>query len=328
MQHAYTSSNRFRSLLGLALSLATTAATAQTITPVSFDGKASYSQNFDGMGATGTAYPAGWGAVRLSGTGTVNQPLDLGPSDGSGTNISGGVYNVGTNGDTDRALGAVSSNSTAPAFGAAFTNGSSAAISSLTISFRTEQWRSGERADITEVLAFEYSLDATNLYSGTWTSVPALNVLEVANSNTSQGGLDGNATANSANVMAGVTGLSWAAGKTMWIRFKDTNDAGTDALLAVDDFSLRAGTATGVKSALNAGNVLVYPNPATDQLTIRVAGRTSKADVTVTDLLGRTVLKGTSDAAGNFSLRTLPSGNYVVLVQDGATLTSHKISKQ
>ncbi|SET73248.1 T9SS type A sorting domain-containing protein [Hymenobacter actinosclerus] len=329
MQHAYTSSNRFRSLLGLALGLAATAATAQTVTPVSFNGTTPYTQNFDGMGTAGMAYPAGWGAVRLGGSGTngaINAPLDLSVTAGEAN--SGGTYNVGSTNDPDRALGSIGSGSTIPAFGAAFTNGSAAAVTSLTISFRTEQWKSGSRDDQNEILAFEYSLDATNLYSGTWTAVPALDVKEVANSNTGGTPLDGNAAANSANVTGSISGLSWAAGKTMWIRFKDADNAGTDALLAVDDFSLRAGTATGVKSALNAGNVLVYPNPTADQLTIRVAGRTSKAAVTVTDLLGRTVLKGSSDAAGNFSLRTLPAGNYVVLVQDGATLTSHKISKQ
>ncbi|RFP65263.1 T9SS C-terminal target domain-containing protein [Hymenobacter lapidiphilus] len=326
MQHTYTSSTRFRSLLGLALGLAATAATAQTVTPVSFNGTAPYTQNFDVMGPNGVAYPAGWGAVRLSGTGAANTPLDLTTTTGDA--VSGGVYNVGAANDPDRAFGSIASGSTVPAFGAAFTNSSSATISSLTLAFRTEQWKSGSNVDVVEVLAFEYSLDATNLFTGTWTAVPALNVVEVANANISGTPLDGNLAANSANVTAGITGLSWAAGKTMWIRYKDANDFGTDALLAIDNFSLRSGTATGVSSAKLTGNVLVYPNPATDQLTIRVAGRATKAAVTVTDLLGRTVLKGTADAAGNFSLRSLPAGNYVVLVQDGETLTSHKVSKQ
>ncbi|MBT2556609.1 T9SS type A sorting domain-containing protein [Hymenobacter sp. ISL-91] len=87
-------------------------------------------------------------------------------------------------------------------------------------------------------------------------------------------------------------------------------------------------TPTGVSSAKLAGNVLVYPNPATDQLNIRVAGRATKAAVTVTDLMGRTVLKGKAAADGTFSLRSLPAGNYMVLVQDGNTQTSHKVSKQ
>ncbi|NVO30494.1 T9SS type A sorting domain-containing protein [Hymenobacter lapidiphilus] len=329
MQHAYTSSTRFRSLLGLALGLAATAATAQTVTPVSFNGTTPYSQDFNSMGTTGstsTTYVPGWSGLRLSGTGIANETLNPVVTDGSAN--SGAVYSVGTTGTLDRALGAISSNSTAPAFGAAFLNGSSAAITILTISFRTEQWKSGSALDITEVLAFEYSFDATSLSTGTWTAVPALDVKEVANSNNANTAIDGNLAANSANVTAGLTGLNWAAGQTMWIRFKDTNDGGNDALLAIDDFTLRSGTTTSVSSAKLTGNVLVYPNPATDQLTIRVAGRATKAAVTVTDLMGRTVLKGTAAADGTFSLRSLPAGNYMVLVQDGKTQTSHKVSKQ
>ncbi|NVO86694.1 T9SS type A sorting domain-containing protein [Hymenobacter terrestris] len=326
MQHAYTPSNRFRSLLGLALGLAATAATAQTVTPVSFNGTTVYNQNFDVMGATGVAYPAGWGAVRLSGSGAANTPLDLTTTTGDA--VSGGVYNVGATNDPDRALGSIGSGTTVPAFGAAFTNGSGAAISSLTLAFRTEQWKSGSNVDVVELLAFEYSLDATSLSTGTWTAVTALNAVEVANANISGTPLDGNAAANSANVTAGITGLSWGAGQTMWIRYKDANDFGTDALLAIDNFSLRSGTTTSSSSAKLVGNVLVYPNPATDQLTIRVAGRATKAAVTVTDLMGRTVLKGTAAADGTFSLRSLPAGNYMVLVLDGNTQTSHKVSKQ
>lgn len=326
MQHTYSSKNLFRSLLGLALGLGATAATAQTIVPVSFNGTAAYTQNFDGIGVNGTTYPAGWGGLRLSGTGTANQALDLTATVGDAT--SGAVYHAGSANDPDRALGSIASGSTVPAFGAAFTNSSTATISNLTLAFRTEQWKSGSAADIVEVLAFEYSLDATSLSTGTWTAVPALNVVEVANANVSAAALDGNAAANSANVTGAITGLSWAAGRTMWIRFKDTNDGGTDALLAIDNVSLRSGTATGIRSALKAGNVLVFPNPAADQVTIKIAGRATKADVTVTDLLGRTVLQGSAAADGTFSLRTLPAGQYLVLVQEGDVLTSHKISKQ
>lgn len=85
---------------------------------------------------------------------------------------------------------------------------------------------------------------------------------------------------------------------------------------------------TGIRQALNAGNVRVFPNPAADNLTIQVAGRAAKATVTVTDLTGRAVLKGTSALDGSFSLHSLRAGQYIVLVQDANTLTSHKIVKQ
>lgn len=85
---------------------------------------------------------------------------------------------------------------------------------------------------------------------------------------------------------------------------------------------------TGTRTALNAGNVRVFPNPVANNLTIQVAGRAAKATVTVTDLAGRTVLQGSSALDGSFSLNSLRAGSYILLVQDGSTLTSHKIVKQ
>jgi Secretion system C-terminal sorting domain len=158
--------------------------------------------------------------------------------------------------------------------------------------------------------------------------VTALNVPEVANSITTAAALNGNDAANSANVNGTISGISWGAGSTMWIRWKDNNDNGTDALLAVDNFSLSRGTTTSTRNSLTAGNVRVFPNPAADNLTIQVAGRAAKTAVTVTDLMGRTVLKGTSALDGTFGLNALRAGQYILLVQDGNTLTSHKIVKQ
>jgi Secretion system C-terminal sorting domain len=325
MQHPYTSKNLFRTLLGLGLSLGTVAASAQT--PISVTAGSVYTQNFNGIGPTGTAYPTGWSGLRFAGTGTVGQALDLTATDGSAN--SGGVYNVGSANDTDRAMGTISSNSTTPAFGVAFTNATGAAVTQVNVAYRGEQWRSGAFDTQNEVLAFEYSLDATSLTTGTWTAVTALNVTELANANTSNTALNGNDPANRASLVGTLTGLSWAAGTTMWIRWKDNNEPGNDAMLAVDDFAISTGTTPlSIRKALTAGNVRVFPNPAADNLTIQVAGRTGKTAVTVTDLAGRTVLQGTSALDGSFSLNALRAGSYILLVQDGTTLTSHKIVKQ
>ena len=79
-----------------------------------------YTQNFDGMGATGTSLPANWSAIRASGTGTSG--ADLSPIADNGSANSGGVYNVGTTNSTERALGSLGSGSTVPAFGISFIN--------------------------------------------------------------------------------------------------------------------------------------------------------------------------------------------------------------
>lgn len=327
MSHSYASKNVFRALLGLGLSLGTVAASAQTVSPISVTSGAVYTQNFDGISPTGTAYPAGWSGLRFSGTGTVGQFLDLTATDGSAG--SGGVYNVGTANDPDRAMGSISSNSTTPAFGVAFTNATGAAVTRVNVAYRGEQWKSGALDTQNEVLAFEYSLDATSLVTGTWTPVAALNVTELANANTSNTAINGNDAANRASLVGSLTGITWPAGTTMWIRWKDNNDTGNDALLAVDDFTLSTGaTPLSTRNSLTTGSVRVFPNPAANNLTIQVAGRATKTSVTVTDLAGRTVLQGSSALDGSFSLNSLRAGSYILLVQDGSTLTSHKIVKQ
>lgn len=328
MQHSYTSKAAFRGLLGLLLGAgACVSASAQTVTPVSVAAGAIYQQNFDGIGVTGTTYPAGWSAVRLGGTGTLNQVLDLSATDGSAT--SGGIYHVGLANDPDRAFGTIASGSTVPAFGAAFTNGTGAAVTRVNMAFRGEQWKSGSAVDLTEVLAFEYSLDATSLTTGTWTAVTALNVTEVANANVSTAAINGNEAANRAAIAGSITGINWPAGTTMWIRWKDTNDGGTDALLAVDDFAISTGTtALASRNAIAATNVAIFPNPTAEAVTIQVSGRAQKAAVTVSDLMGRTVLRGTAAADGTFSLRSLQAGNYVVKVQNGDSFSTHKVTKQ
>ncbi|HPT04756.1 MAG TPA: hypothetical protein PLG86_06415, partial [Bacteroidales bacterium] len=68
-------------------------------------GNLTYNENFDAMGPTGTTYLPGWTGVRFAGTGAIGQTLTLIVSDGSGSNLSGGVYNAGTTDATDRAMG-------------------------------------------------------------------------------------------------------------------------------------------------------------------------------------------------------------------------------
>lgn len=327
MHHSYSSRFTLRSLFALTLGLGFSAvAFAQT--PISIgSATAVYNQNFDGIGAAGTTYPTGWTGLRSSGSGTANETLPPVVTDGSAS--SGAIYNVGTTNATDRALGSLASGTTVPAFGAVFTNGTGAAITRVNIGFRAEQWRSGQNTANDEVLAFEYSLNATSLSTGTWVAATALNVTEPANSNTSAAALNGNATGNFANISASLTGISWPAGTTMWIRWTDTNDAGTDALLAVDNFAISTGTTPlSTRSAAANSTVSVYPNPANDVVSVRINGKASTAPITVSDLTGRKVLSGTAAADGTFSLRSLPAGSYVVSVQDGATSATYKVVKQ
>ncbi|UOQ67322.1 T9SS type A sorting domain-containing protein [Hymenobacter volaticus] len=328
MPHNYSPNFKLRSLFTLTLGLGfSLTAFAQALTPISISSAATvYNQNFDGLGATGTTYPTGWTGLRLTGTGTALEALNPVVSDGSSN--TGAIYNVGSTAATDRAIGSLASASTEPAFGAVFSNQTGAAITRVNIAARTEQWRSGSNNAVNEIVAFEYSLNATSLSTGTWTAVTTLDLNERATTTTAAAAIDGNLAANSAAINGSIT-LNWPANTTMWIRWKDTDNLNSDALIAVDNFAISTGTTPlATRNAEKNSTVSVFPNPTTDALHIHTSGKGVKASVTVADLTGRELLSGTTAADGTFDVRSLPAGSYTITVNDGTESSVHKVVKR
>ncbi len=194
-------------------------------------------QNFDTLANTGTTnaittLPSGW---TFAETGTGANTIYA--ADNGGLN-TGNTYSYGSTGSTERAFGTLLSGSVTSTVGASFTNNTGTTITQLDIAYTGEQWRLGavSRADH---LDFAYSLDASNLSTGTWTPISSLTFTAPIQSGT-VGALDGNAVANRTAVSASITGLSIAPGATIWIRWSDFNATSSDDGLAIDDFSLTA----------------------------------------------------------------------------------------
>jgi len=213
-------------------------------------GQLTYNETFDGMGATGTTYLTGWTGVRYAGTGTVGATLPL--IVGAGTANSGGVYNLGSTGSGERALGTLGSGSTVPRMGASFLNSTGSAISYIGLTGVMEQWRTGTSNTTTEVWVFEYSLDATDLLTGTWTPVTNFDLVEKITSSTVADSLVGNLPANQTDLTASIPGLSWANGGTIWIRWSDANDVGSDGVCAIDNFVMTVSNAAVASIAVNS----------------------------------------------------------------------------
>ena len=199
-------------------------------------GAHTYNENFNGMGSAGTIYPNGWTAIRYAGSGTANATLAVVVTDGSAN--SGAVYNVGTTTANERAFGSLASGSTVPRFGASFSNNTGTSITSLTLAGVMEQWRVGDNA-VVEVVAFEYSTDATDLQTGTWTPITNFDLVEKRTTTTVAAAVDGNLPENQTGINASIN-LAWSSGSTLWIRWSDVNATGADALLAIDDLSITA----------------------------------------------------------------------------------------
>ena len=195
-----------------------------------------YTQDFNTLSNTAgsttnvLAIP-GWFMTETGGGARDNEQYAVDPG-GSNT---GDTYSYGSAAATDRALGGLQAGTLIPNFGAAFTNNTGDIISSITISYTGEQWRLGTAAR-TDQLNFEYSTNATDLVTGTWTNVAALNF--VSPTTVTVGAKDGNAAANRTALTSNITGLSIANGATFWIRWADFNATGADDGLSVDDFSI------------------------------------------------------------------------------------------
>jgi len=192
-----------------------------------------YSQDFNTLASSGTSSttPGDWFFSEAGGNANTTYTA------GTGSSSTGDTYSFGATSAADRALGGLRSGPLIPTFGAVFQNNAGSLISSLQISYTGEQWRLGA-AGRADRIDFQYSFDATSLITGTWLDA---NALDFSSPNTSSAGaLDGNSAANRTLLNATLSGLSWSAGSTMWIRWTDLDVTGADDGLAVDDFSIVA----------------------------------------------------------------------------------------
>jgi hypothetical protein len=256
-------------------------------------GQLTYNESFDGMGASGTTYLNGWTAIRYAGTGTIGDVLPLTVSDGSSN--SGAMYNVGTTAANDRAFGSLASGSTVPRFGAAFLNSTGSSITAIDLAGVMEQWRSGSSNTVNEIDAFEYSLDATSLTSGTWVAVSSFDLVEKIISSTTAAALDGNLPENQTAISASITGINWTSGAQIWIRWSDVNDLGSDGICAIDNLVMTVTT----------GNVTVDPEPTN-----------YPADFTASSA-GIMINTSWTDATG----AQLPAG-YLIKISTSASITA------
>jgi|GEM_PF-1250253 len=305
------------------------AAAGQSIQITSFG--TPLTETFDGMGSAGTTYPAGWTAIRFGGTGTVGAMLTLGVTEGSA--ITGNVYNAGTTGANDRALGTLASGTTVPAFGASFTNKTGGVIGKVDVAGIMEQWRSGSSNTVNEVVRFEYSLNATALNNGSWTALTDMDLLEKLTTTTVAAAVNGNDPANQTAISGSVAGITWKPDSILWIRWVDTDDSGSDGLYAIDNFSITvyrpSGLADGDGTAIvrnpNLNNSDVFKRNVSSQIAEIVVTGTTTGTVTSVSIDVPTGWTGLSSA--NVSLSGAGfSGAIVAVSGSKITLSNASIS--
>lgn len=274
-----------------------------------------YIEDFSGMGASQTDFIPGWTAINVANGATLSMSVS------DGTTSVGNVYNVGAVGSEERAFGTIADAIITPALGAVFTNNTGGIVSKISIQTRMEQWRESGNAAINETVAFSYSLDATSLNSGTWTTVTALDLKEKLTVATSNLAVNGNLASNYSLLSNIITGLNWANGTDLWIKWVDVNDAGNNGMLAIDNFSISVSEATLALKQNSIAGLNVYPNPVTDGNLYITSNSSEAKTVAIYDILGKQVLNDTT-SNNSVNVTNLKGGVYFAkITQEGKTDT-------
>lgn len=216
---------------------------------------ATESQNFNTLAASGS--PAWSNDSTLTGWHLFDKSsaaITAYSANDGGSN-SGSFYSYGTAGSGERALGGLGSGGGyfgSPASGAiagwiavSVTNATGGLLSAFTIGFDGEQWRNGGNATA-QTMVLEYGFGSSFGAVSSWTAPGGTFDWTSPVHTTTAAALDG----NSAGLVAGrggtVSSLSWADGNTLWIRWVERNDTGSDHGLAIDNFSFSAEAAAVV----------------------------------------------------------------------------------
>lgn len=181
----------------------------------------------------GTVNVPGWAIVE---EGTNSSSVTGRYAAGNGSGGGANAYSFGS--DSDRALGSINDDSMAIVYvGGCFTNTSLGAINSVEIAFSGEMWRRGASGAQTDRLDFEYAVNATNLYSGSYTPADAFDFV-TPNTSGGAGARNGNDPAYRTVFPTATLNVTVAPGESLYIRWVDTNIAGADDGLAIDDFAI------------------------------------------------------------------------------------------
>lgn len=284
-------------------------ASAQTVGFIAVTNAAGYSQDFDRMGssASSTNIPTGWFVG--TGTGTIS---GTNVTVGDGSSSSGGSFNWGTSGNSDRALGSLASGSTR-ATEARFVNDSGSSIVSFTVTYTGEQWRQGGVSSGNNDLVMQY-FDGTHL-----TAMGATFNFNTPYDAGPAGALNGNAASNRVTAIGGTytPASPITNGQTFYLRWADADDFSTgNHGLGIDDLNITFTLITNANlSALTLSSGLLF-SPAFDSNTVSYAASVAN------DITSVTVRPTSADPEATIEVRVNGGGYFDV----NSGLPSHALA--
>ncbi len=310
----------------IALLLAGFAFSQMAVAQISITSTASpYTQNFntlDTASATvSTNLPTGW---MIKENGTSGPALDGGYKGGNGSSNTGDTYSFGSIGSTDRAIGSLASGTNRPNFGVRFTNNTGSTITSISVTYRAEEWRSGP-STAGDTTRFYYNLTATGVDTFVTgdVEVASLTMTSVVPAQAA-GAVDGNAAGNFTTKTGTIT-VNIPNGSSILFKWVDWNAFGSDEGLAVDDFSATFNAGPPVPNP-----ILVGKTPADDAVGVapgtnlvltfdKVVTANAAGNITIKNVTDNT----TQTKAGNSSDVVISGGGMIVTVNN-VTLVANK----
>ncbi|SJZ96058.1 T9SS type A sorting domain-containing protein [Sediminibacterium ginsengisoli] len=181
---------------------------------------------------------AGWQACMLSGSGSSAVFTT-----GTGSATTSAVYSFGNSGNTDRSLGTLASGTGIYAIGVLFTNQTGITLNSITVSFSAQQWRKGGSGNRNSWQCNYKTGIFTDILQQGLTRIPQLDFYSV-HTTTGALTLNGRLQENQLSVSFTLTGITWKNGEQLLLRWDDTDEAGSDDAMAMDQFSFSADKVT------------------------------------------------------------------------------------
>lgn len=210
-----------------------------------------YQQNFNGLPSSGSfvlvgkgphaflstpfaiSSMAGWEMIQRSGS-SLNAVFSI----GTGSSTAAGTYSVG-NTNNDRALGTQSAGTGIYAVGLIITNQTGKTLHTISGSFTAEQWRKGGSGN-TNTWTGKIGTGVFNSINASLLSAaPSLNFTSIQSS-TGAGSLNGNHPENQSIIQFNIGGLTWKNGEQLVLLWEDSDEGGSDDLMAIDDFTFKA----------------------------------------------------------------------------------------
>ena len=226
-----------------------------------------YTQDFDTLISTGTNQTwtndstlTGWSLFQSAGSAITTY------NSGTGSSTAGNFYSFGAAANTERSLGGVGSGAAyfgSPGTGSVaghiavqITNNTGFSIDSFTIGYDGEQWRNGGNTTA-QTMGLQYGFGSTFGGVSSWTS-PGGNFDWTSVVNTATGAaVDGNTTGLVAGRGGTIGSLAWNNGDSLWIRWIEVNDAGSDHGLGIDNFSF-SGTAIPEPATAGVASLVAF----------------------------------------------------------------------